>query len=292
MRRRRRILSAAILGFVTTVLIAWGCSLWVSLSGANELGPAPEDLVALVPDDWTRPPPEERLQDFDYSAKGWHAAARGVSVETWSPTVEWTPASVASVETWKPTVTWTVAQEGWKEHVEPGRVRMVRAGWPLLCLRTARVDSRGIRELVLPNPITGRTDPFGPPPMQQTNYGSWVCEIRWGIEPPAWLERTMARNLLVEYEGFLPNDLPLRPQLGGFVIDWMLYSVLWLLPLWLVGAARRSLRRRGGRCPTCGYDRRGLAHDAACPECGMTPASAFLPHSGQGVSAPTRPLRS
>lgn len=31
-------------------------------------------------------------------------------------------------------------------------------------------------------------------------------------------------------------------------------------------------RKRAGLCPTCAYDRRGLAPDAPCPECGTTPA--------------------
>jgi hypothetical protein len=33
-------------------------------------------------------------------------------------------------------------------------------------------------------------------------------------------------------------------------------------------------RARAGRCPKCGYDRRGLAADAKCPECGTVPAPA------------------
>jgi hypothetical protein len=31
---------------------------------------------------------------------------------------------------------------------------------------------------------------------------------------------------------------------------------------------RRFRRRHLGLCPSCGYDRRGLAADANCPECG------------------------
>lgn len=38
---------------------------------------------------------------------------------------------------------------------------------------------------------------------------------------------------------------------------------------------RRSARRRAeGLCLRCGYDRRGLAPAASCPECGETPAPA------------------
>jgi hypothetical protein len=36
---------------------------------------------------------------------------------------------------------------------------------------------------------------------------------------------------------------------------------------------RRPKRRAElGQCPECGYDRRGLATDAKCPECGTLPA--------------------
>ncbi|HYE63858.1 MAG TPA: hypothetical protein VD997_17845 [Phycisphaerales bacterium] len=52
----------------------------------------------------------------------------------------------------------------------------------------------------------------------------------------------------------------------------------WSLSLWPVGAllflwnacvvSYRLGARRGHRCQKCGYDRRGLARGAACPECG------------------------
>jgi hypothetical protein len=38
-----------------------------------------------------------------------------------------------------------------------------------------------------------------------------------------------------------------------------------------IPAARRMIRRRAGRCAECGYDRRGLADDSKCPECGTVP---------------------
>ena len=51
-----------------------------------------------------------------------------------------------------------------------------------------------------------------------------------------------------------------------------------LVPLWtfaaplaggvLVSIIRRRYWRRDGHCPACNYDRRGLAPNAACPECG------------------------
>lgn len=39
---------------------------------------------------------------------------------------------------------------------------------------------------------------------------------------------------------------------------------------WAQGAVRRARRRRRGRCVRCGYDLRGGAGGAVCPECGGT----------------------
>ncbi|HVU64173.1 MAG TPA: hypothetical protein VHC70_09365 [Phycisphaerales bacterium] len=59
------------------------------------------------------------------------------------------------------------------------------------------------------------------------------------------------------------------------------------MPLWLLAAAALGvaiaasapelLARRRARlnlCPSCHYDRAGLAAGAKCPECGMLPADA------------------
>jgi len=44
-----------------------------------------------------------------------------------------------------------------------------------------------------------------------------------------------------------------------FVVAWRTY--------------RRHRLARAGQCDVCGYDRRGLAQGAPCPECGTHPAS-------------------
>lgn len=50
-------------------------------------------------------------------------------------------------------------------------------------------------------------------------------------------------------------------------------AALGFLPLaWLDRRAANLARM--GRCRSCGYDRRGLAADAKCPECGTVPALA------------------
>jgi Zn finger protein HypA/HybF involved in hydrogenase expression len=53
---------------------------------------------------------------------------------------------------------------------------------------------------------------------------------------------------------------------------WALLPVVMLPAAILWGADVRLVRRRRrGLCPSCGYDRRGLAPDANCPECGNVP---------------------
>ncbi len=79
-------------------------------------------------------------------------------------------------------------------------------------------------------------------------YRQWGKPALW----PAW-RRT-------------PAALPATP--GGYVIG----IPLWLLPLTFGSLAwyanTRIERLRQGTCTKCGYDTRGLAAGACCPECG------------------------
>jgi hypothetical protein len=67
------------------------------------------------------------------------------------------------------------------------------------------------------------------------------------------------------------------PEFERFGARFSLAVPLWLP--WLAVAGFTVWRRRADRlivpqaCNTCGYDRRGLAADAKCPECGTTPAA-------------------
>jgi hypothetical protein len=53
----------------------------------------------------------------------------------------------------------------------------------------------------------------------------------------------------------------------GFAVDTALYGAAPFLAYLLIGPVRRSLRRRRGNCPACGYDLSGIAI-GTCPECG------------------------
>lgn len=61
---------------------------------------------------------------------------------------------------------------------------------------------------------------------------------------------------------------PLRPLPLGLAANTMLFAAAPFIVLVAVPTVRQALRRRRGRCPLCGYDRRGLEGGAPCPECG------------------------
>ncbi len=63
----------------------------------------------------------------------------------------------------------------------------------------------------------------------------------------------------------VPRALPLRPIIGGFLVDWTVFAVVSYLVLYRISHARRNARLRHKRCVTCGYPR-GTA--AVCSECG------------------------
>jgi hypothetical protein len=62
--------------------------------------------------------------------------------------------------------------------------------------------------------------------------------------------------------------LPFGVYWPGMILDIAFYTVPFAALRFAIRARQRSRHRRAGRCPSCGYDRRGIPPDAPCPECG------------------------
>ena len=70
--------------------------------------------------------------------------------------------------------------------------------------------------------------------------------------------------------------LPLRPIWVGLGADVAVYACAWVVPLGVIGAARRWRRERLGMCGACGYSMAGL-RGGVCPECGNRRQGSFTP---------------
>ena len=113
------------------------------------------------------------------------------------------------------------------------------AGWPLRCLEcTKDVDVKAAQ----------------------------VGPIEGGLAAPRWIVPSRPQT---PFEFMLGGTfLPTRPIAVGFMGDVLVYSIPAMLLISAASAARQVMRSRTGRCPSCNYDRRGLAAESKCPECG------------------------
>lgn len=78
-------------------------------------------------------------------------------------------------------------------------------------------------------------------------------------------------RLQITHQGRPANLWTLNIPCSLLVSLFAILPSLWLLPS-VSRATRQAVRRRHGRCTTCGYDLRGSA--GRCPECGTTPRPA------------------
>lgn len=133
----------------------------------------------------------------------------------------------------------------------------VSAGWPMRCVRAVR--SAGPSEFALPGEF-----------------------VRGGVAAMA-VDWPMAHGRVTGHEGLTiepwPNGglaavVPVRPIIGGLVVNTVVLALGWgvaLLPLAALRAARRWRRGRKNRCARCGHARDGLPTGAPCAECGRDP---------------------
>lgn len=94
------------------------------------------------------------------------------------------------------------------------------------------------------------------------------------VPPPAWAPENPRGLWVLERGAQRVGEIPFLPIWAGLAGNTAVFAAACLVPMVGVGVVRRRLRKRGGKCLGCGYDRRGLAVGAACPECGRGSGAA------------------
>lgn len=146
-------------------------------------------------------------------------------------------------------VVWCVLENGSmrSEYIQ----HQVEVGWPCFGMATGH---RVIQSFVI-TPTTGQANCTG-------------VNVDWPAD--AWSGGVSIEPLIRSLTGksAINDRMPIRPLWPGFAVNTLVYAAVVSVPFWLFGAIRRWRRRANWQCDRCGYDRRGLALSAACPECG------------------------
>jgi hypothetical protein len=99
---------------------------------------------------------------------------------------------------------------------------------------------------------------------------AFCCEFRWERDSAGKARLASVDGILIPWGGdtqLTRRALPYRPIWRGVAINILAWAAILALVSFVPGAIRRSLRRRVGRCPRCGYDVTDSAI-TGCPECG------------------------
>jgi hypothetical protein len=128
----------------------------------------------------------------------------------------------------------------------------IAIGWPLVswsCFTEPRLQPRKPKQD--PGPVV---------------HGGAIVET-WGYHGVPGIENRV-------------RALAWRPIWPGFVLNTIFYALLTWSLIRAPRTLRRWRRRRAGLCLACGYDLKGLAEGAPCPECGLASAATSSPQRG------------
>ncbi len=231
-----------LLGAVTTVAVAWGCAAWsdVSTGLPTKRAASTAELHRLKSVGWAPRQPTEHW-DYEY----WIVETRvfGLS-DRWI---------VEEVKRGNLTGSF---------YLEFHVATVTRAGWPMRCLSWNLVDPVG-------NGWGGSTFFWSLTHRLWRSTAATPADGREETPIEDW-RRSMALELPAEI-GFisLPDErlVPLQPLWLGFAFNTAIYGLAGWLVFSILSGRRRLLRFVRGRCPHCGYDRRG-DYTRECSECG------------------------
>lgn len=144
---------------------------------------------------------------------------------------------------------------------------MLAVAWPLSGWRAAGVWLPGNRNIVLMSGCLWLSADQPPPAnMPPVHLGPHLVDNNMGTAPEFVWRFLHVKNRITEF-ATVPLWSILPPMAAATVFAWRER-----LPA-VTKRCRTAARRRRGACVSCGYDRRGLAAAAACPECGSVPTA-------------------
>lgn len=265
-RTIRRCLLCAILGLVTTVLVAWGAAVHVKLrpQGVSHMrtGVAVVDgVIQRVYRQGRFGQAVERWElkdtaNLTFGTDSWPQAAQEIEAIGGAAYDEaiWAMAAESTPPTPMPTITGRLdglAAQG--PPIPVPDIADVRTsltlfdfGWPAPALRFSRWHDSFASQA---------GSPGSPPGMASRNRVRHALAIPWPRGGRS------ARNTASD-----PLNLPWKP-LPGLAINTTFYALIWGMILYAPGATRRAMRRALNRCTACGYALKGQP-GPGCPECG------------------------
>lgn len=265
-RTIRRCLLCAILGLVTTVLVAWGAVVHLKLrpQGVSHMrtGVAVVDgVIQRVYRQGRFGQAVERWElkdtaNLTFGADSWPQAAREIEAiggAAYDAEI-WAMAAASSPPTPMPTITGRL--DGLAAQGPPMPVpdiadvhtslTLFDFGWPMPALRFSRRHDSFASQA---------GSPGSPPGMASRN------QVRSALTIPWPRGGRSASTMPPE-----PLHLPWMPR-PGLAINTLFFALFWGLVLFAPGATRRAMRRALNRCTACGYALTGQTK-AGCPECG------------------------
>lgn len=159
---------------------------------------------------------------------------------------------------------------------------IVAYGWPWLAFRGGTtMDPAGTRrhdigrELLAPMDVTWTPPGAAGPASAGVTSGTpiSVTPTASGSSARAAGVSSSGATITIGFTSLAGREdrtVPFIPIVPGVLANTGVFGTGWLVVLLAAGAMVRARRRRRGRCLACGYDRRGIGADAACPECGTS----------------------
>jgi hypothetical protein len=185
-----------------------------------------------------------------------------------SPSVDTDSCKVFS-KRWFGNEAWTIGSLSWIEGTSPAEERGLTLSAAALRLEYQRAVGSG-RPLDLPSAIPSWISLWDD--RQPNDQIRQVVATGWPAKCLALTVSTSKQGVTRHQSVILPfvphrRRLPSVPIWAGLLANTLVYATVTLLVAQATRTVQRARRRRGGHCPSCGYDLQ-FRFDVGCAECG------------------------